>query len=117
LKSRLAITGALFLLVVWSIYWVTDYFSAGITRDASGNVVDPYSRATDLLHTVLPLLTIALGYWFGVAGKDRAEAAAVVAQDRASAAELKLTAVVDASTESDLLKKARADYPEAFKGG
>ena len=74
-----------------------------------------YQRSSDVLRTVLPLLTIALGYWFGAAGKERAEKRAEDAQDEATAAKQKLSVVLGASNEPDLLDKANSAHPEAFE--
>jgi hypothetical protein len=114
MKSRLLITGALFALVVWALFLVTGHISAGVTKDVSGNIVDPYQRASDLLHAMLPLLTIALGYWFGSAGREQAEEKATTAQNQAATAERQLSVVLGASGESDLLQKAKAQFPGAF---
>jgi hypothetical protein len=112
--ERLSITVALMLLVVWGLVLVTTHLSTGIIKDGAGNVVDTYQRSSDVLHLVLPLLTIALGYWFGAAGKERAEKRAQDAQGEATAAKQKLSVVLGMSNEPDLLDKAKAAYPEAF---
>ena len=110
---RLSITGALLLLVVWGLVLVTMHMSTGMTKDGAGNVVDTYQRSSDILHLVLPLLTIALGYWFGAAGKAKAEKKAEDAQGEATAAKQKLGVVLGMS-EPDMLHRAKAAYPEAF---
>lgn len=111
---RLTITAALVLLVVWGLLLVTVHLSTGISKDANGNVVDSYQRSSDMLHTVLPLLTIALGYWFGAAGKEKAETRADAAQDQATTAKRQLGVVVGMAREPDLMQKAKKAYPDAF---
>jgi hypothetical protein len=113
---RFIITGALFTLVVWSLILITDNLSTNIVRDSNGDTVDVFQRSTDVLHTVLPLLTIALGYWFGAAGRERAEKKAEVAQHKASVAEVQLGTVLASGDGASLLEKAQKAYPAAFPG-
>jgi hypothetical protein len=112
---RLSITAALMLLVVWGLVLVTMHLTDGIVKDTNGIVVDSYQRSSDVLHIVVPLLTIALGYWFGAEGKENAEKRAAAAQTEATTARRQLTAVLGSSSEADqLLQKAKAADAEAF---
>ena len=108
-RQRFWITIALLALVIWALILVTVALGTGASRSGTGEVVDSYQRANDLLHTILPLLTVALGYWFGVAGKSKAETNAARAQSQ-------LNAVLDASGQPGLLRRARDAHPEAFDG-
>jgi hypothetical protein len=112
---RLSITAALLLLVVWGLVLVAGHLTDGIIKDANGNVVDSYQRSSDVPHILVPLLTIALGYWFGAEGKENAEKRATAAQDDAAAVRRQLAAVLGSSSEPDLLSKARDADKEAFK--
>lgn len=77
-------------------------------KDGSGNIViDEYQRAKDILLVVLPLVTTTFGFWFGAQGKDQAQA-------QADQAHQQLTAVVAASTDPDILQKAKTSSPHAF---
>jgi hypothetical protein len=111
---RIVITVALLLLVGWGLVLVTAHLTAGIIKDANGNTVDSYQRSSDVLHVLLPLLTIALGYWFGSEGKENAEERASAAQGEVSQTRRQLAAVLDSSSEPDLLEKAKAKDREAF---
>jgi hypothetical protein len=84
------------------------------TRDDDGQTLDTYQRAKDVLLVVLPLLTTALGYWFGAAGRESAEAKASAALSEAKRTQQKLEGVLGSSREQDLLSKAQALYPDAF---
>jgi hypothetical protein len=114
-RPRLLITAALLLLVIWGLLLVTLHLTDGIIKDANGNVVDSYQRSTDILHVLVPLLTIALGYWFGAEGKENAEKRATAAQNDATNARRQLGAVLASSSEPDLLQKAQGADREAFK--
>ncbi len=81
------------------------FLGANVTKAADGSgVVDPFARAKDIFSLILPLVSSALGYWFGVQGKDKAEA-------RADDATKTLTGVALVSTDPDLINKARDAYP------
>ncbi|MDO1481593.1 hypothetical protein [Rhodococcus ruber] len=107
--SRIIITLILVVLVGWWLVKVGSNLSTTATRDSDGTVTDPFQRSKDILLTLLPLLTIALGYWFGAAGRQKAEEKADVAQQQ-------LGAVLNSSSEPQLLQKAMHDYPAAFPG-
>jgi hypothetical protein len=111
---RFVITAALLLLVVWGLVLVTGHLTDGIIKDADGNVVDSYHRSSDVLHILVPLLTIALGYWFGSEGKENAEKRASAAQEDAATVRRQLAAVLGSSSEPDLLSKARDADKDAF---
>ena len=106
--QRLLITILLMGLVVWGLILTTVNLDAGVAKDSGGSVVDVYQRSTDVLHTLLPLLSIALGYWFGAAGKEHAE-------QKADTTSRQLTAFLGtAAGQGDLLERARQADPEAF---
>jgi hypothetical protein len=98
------------VLLVASLWWlgeVAGLLSTAPETDTVGNViVDPYQRSKDILLVVLPLLTTALGHWFGAAGKAKAE-------DKADAAIQQLHEVLDVGS-GDLLPKAKENNPRAF---
>jgi hypothetical protein len=100
------LTIILLALVTWWLWLVALRLSIAPTKDSAGNVLDQYQRAKDILLVILPLSTTALGYWFGVQGKDKAEA-------QAETANAQLTAVVDAAPEGTL-KDAMEKHPKAF---
>lgn len=107
------------LLLGLSVWWLTLVaLRLGLepqTDDAGNVVLDEFQRTKDILLVVLPLTTTALGYWFGAQGKTEAEAKAVEAEKEATQANAALTAVVDSSSEPQLLKQARENYPQAFE--
>ena len=103
---RGALTLVLLALTAWWLLKVSTTLDASPIKDSDGNVVDSYQRAKDILLAVLPLLTLALGYWFGSAGKEKSDA-------KADAAQTRLTAVMDAG-EPGLLQRARQLNPKAF---
>jgi hypothetical protein len=107
-NMRFVLTMLLFGLAVWWLIEVASLLGAAPTKDGQGTVVvDRYQRAKDILLVVLPLVATALGYWFGAQGKEQE-------QQRAESARKQLDAVVAASSEPDLLQRARASYPTAF---
>lgn len=112
---RATLTLLLFAVVVWWLAIVAGRLGDGPVTDAKGNVVlDEFARTKDVLLVVLPLLTTALGYWFGAAGKDKADADAAKAQSDANNVHKKLQGVLDSSTDTGLLDRAREKFPEAF---
>jgi hypothetical protein len=104
---RAVLTAALLILVSWWLVVIGTHITSAATKGSDGQVLDPFQRAKDILLVVLPLLTTALGYWFGAAGKATAEAASQNAQG-------KLAAVLDTSSEPGLLAAAREKHPDAF---
>jgi hypothetical protein len=111
---RAALTGLLFLVSTYWLLEVAGQIPAVPTRDSDGNVLDTYQRAKDILLVVLPLLTTALGYWFGAAGRENAEAKARYAMTEASRSQQRLEGVLGSSSDQELLSKAQELYPEAF---
>jgi hypothetical protein len=111
---RAVLTGVLFLITTYWLLEVAGQISSVPTRDTEGHVLDTYQRAKDVLLVVLPLLTTALGYWFGAAGRENAEAKASAALSEAKRTQQKLEGVLGSSREQDLLSKAQALYPDAF---
>jgi hypothetical protein len=106
--ARAAFTAALVLVTIWWLVEVSSRLGTAPTKDDDGNIiVDEYQRAKDILLVVLPLLTTAIGYWFGAQGKDEAEAKAQKSQEETKA-------VIAASTDPQLLPRARELYPRAF---
>jgi hypothetical protein len=105
---RGAVTAAILVVAAWWLVQVSNRLGTAPRTDAEGKiVVDEYQRAKDILLVVLPLVTTAIGYWFGVQGKDAAEKKA----DEATEAK---TAILATSKDPDLLKSARDKYPTAF---
>jgi hypothetical protein len=104
---RFTITLILFALAAWWLLVVYGALDVFPQRDDQGNIVDRYQRGKDILLVVLPLLTIALGYWFGAAGKKEAE-------EKAEKTQQKLNGVLDSTTETNLLAQAKEKYPQAF---
>ncbi|WP_033289246.1 hypothetical protein [Amycolatopsis jejuensis] len=108
---RAAIT--LVLLVIAALWLLVVYTRLG-TPSTDGTAFDEFQRAKDILLVVLPLLTTALGYWFGSAGRQQAERKADQAKHDADKAQRKLAGVLDSSAVPDLLEKAKNKDPEAF---
>jgi hypothetical protein len=111
---RAVLTGILFLITTYWLLEVAGQISSVPMRDNEGNVLDTYQRSKDVLLVVLPLLTTALGYWFGAAGRENAEAKATLAMSEAKRTQQKLEGVLGSSREEDLLSKAQELYPDAF---
>jgi hypothetical protein len=111
---RAVLTGILFLITTYWLLEVAGQISSVPMRDDEGNVLDTYQRSKDVLLVVLPLLTTALGYWFGAAGRENAEAKATQAMREARKTQQKLEGVLGSSREQDLLSKAQELYPDAF---
>ncbi|MDF2145485.1 hypothetical protein [Knoellia sp. p5-6-4] len=111
---RAMITGILFVITAYWLLAVAGQISSVPTWDGQGHVLDTYQRAKDVLLVVLPLLTTALGYWFGAAGREHAEAKAAQAMTEVKRTQQKLEGVLSTSREQDLLSKAQTLYPDAF---
>ena len=114
LRARVLITAGLFLFVAWWLYAVWHHLGDVPVVDSNGNVVvDEFQRTKDILLVVLPLLTTALGYWFGSEGKDKAEENAKRAEQTAKAEQTKVQALLQVAPENQVTA-AKKQYPEAF---
>jgi hypothetical protein len=104
------------LLAMAAAWLVVVYGALGdpTVKSSDGSVLDQFQRSKDILLVVMPLLTTALGYWFGAAGRQDAQKTASAAQDAADVAQRKLMSVLDSSEESGLLDKAKDKDPGAF---
>ncbi len=113
--ARLAITVVLLLGCGWWLWVVSQNLSVRTEVGPDGVIViDQFQRAKDVLLAVLPLLTLALGYWFGTQGTAKAEEKAEEATAEAKGARDRIEAIVAASSDTDLLSKARSQNPRAF---
>ena len=113
--ARLVITAMLLLLCGWWLWVVSKNLSVQPVLSEDGKVIfDQFQRAKDVLLAVLPLLTLALGYWFGTQGTAKAEEKADEAKQEAQAAQERVVAIVGASSDEQLLAKAQAANPRAF---
>lgn len=112
------------VVVAGAVWWAVVVFSNLGVEPVYGEdgtlVIDKYSRAKDIFALVLPLLTAALGYWFGSQGTVKAEEKAGEAEAKADVArerELMLTSIA-AQAPADggrtILEEARRLYPEQF---
>ena len=110
---RAGLTGLLFLTSAYWLLEVAGQIPAVPTRDTEGQVLDTYQRAKDILLVVLPLLTTALGYWFGAAGRENAEAKARFAMAEANKTQQRLEGVLGSSADESLLSRAQELYPDA----
>lgn len=107
LVARLVITVALFALSAWWLWVVWQKLSVQPVLSDDGKVIfDEYARAKDVLLVVVPLLTLALGYWFGAQGTAKAE-------EKAEKAEKKLQATLSVGS-TDLYEEAMKLDPKAF---
>jgi hypothetical protein len=106
--GTILITVFVFGIVIWWLAVVLGRIGTAPTVTSKGAViVDQYERAKDILLVVFPLATAAVGYWFGNQGRARA-------QEQAQQAQSKVTAVLGASADGELLKKAATSFPAAF---
>lgn len=123
LAVRSIISLALLAIAVWAIYTVIQTLGIPPQKDPQGNIlVDRYARANALLLVVLPLLTTALGYWFGAQGTAKAEERTQKAEERTQTVEERrqkesqqIKALL-AEAPPDVFEKAKKRYPEAFEG-
>jgi hypothetical protein len=114
LRARVLITTGLFLFVAWWLFVVSGHLGDAPVVDKQGNVVmDEFQRTKDILLVVLPLLTTALGYWFGSEGKDKAEDAAKEATKTAKDEQAKVQALLEVTPE-DQVRVAKKRSREAF---
>lgn len=131
--GTVATTVAVFVLVgAWSIVvWqnlgkLPEYNDDGTVR------IDQFQRAKDILTLLLPLATIAVGYWLGSEGKAKADEKAKTAEAQVKTAEnetlntkadaqdalFQNAALMQAAREKDpaILQRAKELYPsEAFE--
>lgn len=77
--------------------------------------MDEYARAKDIFILVLPLLTTAVGYWFGSQGTVKAQQRAADADTaRNQALEARSEAQVQAAASKALLDHIKAAHPEVL---
>ena len=107
--SRFLLTLVLLGLVIWWLLIISGYLTTVPTTDKNGAIVaDPLAEANKVLAVFLPTVTTALGYWFGVAGKEKVE-------EKAEKATAKADALFAAAT-PQVLDDAMNRYPAAFVG-
>ncbi|MGW5724073.1 hypothetical protein ACWEVP_48465 [Amycolatopsis sp. NPDC003865] len=111
---RALLTFALLIGVALWLVEVAGTIGIPVVKSSDGTVFDQFQRAKDVLAVITPLLTTALGYWFGSAGRQEAQTTASAARAEADQAHRRLAGVLDSSSEPGLLAKARAADPEAF---
>lgn len=112
--GSIIVTILLFIVVGFWIWFVARNLGKTPTYNADGTVkLDEYSRAKDILVIFVPLLTTAVGFWFGSQGTVQAQKqtavanqTAAVANDHAHQAGLREKLILDASSEPNLLAKA-----------
>lgn len=75
---RWLLTGA--VVVVTLVFFFLAYLQRAPQIGSDGKVIfDPFVRTKLLVDALVPLATLALGYWFGNRGADKAEANATKA--------------------------------------
>lgn len=113
---RTVLTAILLVVCAWWLWVVASNVSIKPVMSDDGKIIfDQFARAKDVMLAVLPLLTLALGYWFGSAGTAKAEEKADKAQDKADKVQRQVAALTDvADPGADLLNKAQKKHPEAF---
>jgi thiol:disulfide interchange protein len=111
---RTGITAVLLGTAVWWLTVVAEKVGVPVARGVDGSVFDEFARAKDILLVVTPLLTTVLGYWFGSAGRQQAQNTADSARAEADLAHWQLAAVLDSSSQPNLLDKARKLDTGAF---
>jgi hypothetical protein len=110
------VTILLFLLVGGWLFVVGAHVGTSPHVNKDGSVLDDaYQRSKDVLALFIPLLTTAVGFWFGSQGTAKAQDAATKATGEANQAKAALLAVVDTS-QSGVLAEARRVHPAAFAG-
>jgi heme/copper-type cytochrome/quinol oxidase subunit 2 len=107
--GTMVVTIFVFGIVIWWLIVVLSKIGTAPGVNSKGAVtLDQYQRSKDILQIVFPLATAAVGYWFGNRGTARA-------QDQAHQAQNRLSAVLGASNEPDILTRAAASAPDAFR--
>jgi hypothetical protein len=105
---RWALTAVVVLIWVWWLFIVSGVIGTIPTKDkTTGLETDPYGRAKEILALVIPVVTLVLGYWFGVKGADQATQTATAAVDQAK------TATDQADTAKAALAAVGPFIPEA----
>jgi hypothetical protein len=86
---RWVLTGLLVLLFAWLLWQlVLTWGNYAVDGEGKPNGPDLYARAKETLGFVAPLVTLALGYWFGVKGAETAKEGAETAKQEADAAKV-----------------------------
>ena len=111
---RALLTFALLIGVALWLIEVASTVGIPVVKSSDGTVFDEFQRTKDVLAVITPLLTTALGYWFGSAGRREAENTATSARAEADRVHRRLAGVLDSSSEPGLLAKARSVDPGAF---
>lgn len=96
LSVRLIITFLMTVIVVFWLIVVAQRLNVAPVVSKEGTVIyDEFARSKDILIAVLPLLTLALGYWFGAQGADKAEKKADEADKKTKETEAQAQALDD----------------------
>ncbi|MDP5227164.1 MULTISPECIES: hypothetical protein [Arthrobacter] len=114
-SARILFTVILLGLTIWWLTILAGYIGAAPVKDDKGNTVfDAFQRGKDILIAILPVLSGALGYWFGSSGREKADQRAQESQTTAQEARGKSEALLAAAT-PEVLKAAKEFNPAAFK--
>lgn len=109
---RLIITILMVIIVgFWLVMVAQRLGTAPVTKPDGTIVYDEFGRAKDILIAVLPLLTLALGYWFGAQSADKAEKQA---DQKAADADAKAKEADDKAKEAAAKAKVLDDQVKAF---
>jgi hypothetical protein len=112
---RALVTVALLLATLWALGKVYGVIDKPPTVNDKGEVtLDVYQRAKDILLVVLPLLTTALGYWFGAKESENAKTEKDTAVQEKEKTQRRLTAVLD-SSQTPLWEAAKLKDAAAFE--
>jgi hypothetical protein len=124
IKGAGTIIVTIFIFVIvstWLYFTATKVGVAPVFNSKGVATIDQYQRAKDLLQIVFPLATAAVGFWFGnqqtVQAQKQADTAtqsAQAAHDQARQSQAKVEAILGASNDADLIKKAQVAAPGAF---
>lgn len=96
LSVRLVITVLMTVIVGFWLIMVAQRLNVAPVVSKEGTVIyDEFARSKDILIAVLPLLTLALGYWFGAQGADKAEKKAEEADKKTKETEAQAQALDD----------------------
>ncbi len=96
LTVRLVITLLVTVIVGFWLVMVAQRLHIAPVVSTDGTVIyDEFVRAKDILIAVLPLLTLALGYWFGAQGADKAEKKADEAEKKTKETEAQAKTLED----------------------
>ncbi len=113
--GSIVVTVLVFVAFFWTLYYLLHNISDTPKMTGTTTIRDQFDRSKTAIGFTAPLVTLALGYWFGADGKAKAEAKAEGAVAEAKQANAETKAVLSVVQDPEIVTKARQVDSRAFR--